>query len=142
MSMDRLYQDIILRHARAPGNFGDMPQAAAVVERENPTCGDSVKVMVKTEESGLAVRFTGYGCSISIASASIMTGLLQGRQTAEARAIAMEIIEALEGARDEECLDAYHEMAAFKEVRRFSARVKCATLPWHALSEALAKLLA
>jgi nitrogen fixation NifU-like protein len=106
---------------------------------ENPTCGDSIKVEVTLSPEGsfLGARFEAKGCAISTASASLMTLAVAGRGLEEVRDIAWSFIRALRGDDSVEALDAMGDLVAFKGVAKFPARVKCATLAWHALLEAL-----
>ncbi|MBN2366402.1 MAG: SUF system NifU family Fe-S cluster assembly protein, partial [Calditrichaeota bacterium] len=75
MELDELYQDIILDHYKNPHNFGEGSPSCTDVELENPVCGDHIKLMLYVDENNIVkdVKFTGSGCAISIASASIMT---------------------------------------------------------------------
>ncbi len=85
------------------------------------------------------IKFSGQGCAISIASASIMTETVKGKTTGEAKEIADTIITTMRGEGDPDVLDEYGDLIALKGVIQFPARVKCATLAWHALEEALQK---
>ena len=108
-------------------------------EGYNPLCGDKVTVFVNEHDGNIeAVQFTGEGCAISRASASIMTTLLAGRTVAEARQEAQKFYDMLTAAEDPD-LDILEqgEVAALAGVRQFPARIKCATLAWHALEDAL-----
>lgn len=134
-----LYQQVILDHNRHPRNFGPLPGATGRVEGHNPLCGDHVTVYTRVAGSTVEdVAFEGSGCAISKASASLMTTLVKGKLKGDAESLA----------------DRFHTMvtsdpnatvnttelgklAAFAGVRAFPARVKCATLPWHALRAAL-----
>ena len=136
---DELYQEIILDHYRSPRGaavLDNVPDSAIV---ENPTCGDSIKVEVSLAPDGSfrGVRFEAVGCAISTASASMMTLAVEGRGLEEVREIAWSFIRALRGEEDPDSLEELGDLVAFKGVAKFPARVKCATLAWHAL---LAKL--
>ena len=108
---------------------------------ENPTCGDAVKLEAPVEPDGTlgAVRFDAKGCAISTASASLMTERLSGRPLAEARADAERFIAGMRGEAEAGTLDEWDDLACLKGVIRYPLRVKCATLAWHALLEALAE---
>jgi nitrogen fixation protein NifU and related proteins len=138
--LNELYQDIILDHHRRPRNRGRIEQPSSVGEGFNPLCGDELSVFLKMDGDRIAdVKFTGQGCAISQASASLMTQRVKGRTAPEARAAIADIQSLLTG--EAEPLIAVEERVgdsiALKGVRKFPARVKCATLAWHALDAAL-----
>src|SRR6266576_3712728 len=83
--LDELYQEVILDHSRRPRNFGDLPEAAVRVHGDNPACGDEIHLGVKFDAAGglQDIKFTGHGCAISQASASLMTMKLRGKSRAE-----------------------------------------------------------
>jgi nitrogen fixation NifU-like protein len=136
---DELYQEIILDHYRRPRGSARLDHVPDSAILENPTCGDSIKVEVTLSPEGsfLGARFEAKGCAISTASASLMTLAVAGRGLEEVRDIAWSFIRALRGDDSVEALDAMGDLVAFKGVAKFPARVKCATLAWHALLEAL-----
>src|ERR1700736_2510565 len=84
--LEELYQEVILDHSRKPRNFGELPDAALRVHGDNPACGDEIHLGVKFgDDGGLQnIKFTGHGCAISQASASLMTMKLKGKSRAEA----------------------------------------------------------
>ena len=141
MAFDDLYQEIILDHYRNPHNFGEIQRSCTIVEEDNPTCGDQIKLSLWVDENKTIqdIKFSGQGCAISIASASIMTETVRGKTTGEAKEIADTIITTMRGEGDPDVLDEYGDLIALKGVIQFPARVKCATLAWHALEEALQK---
>ncbi len=141
MAFDDLYQEIILDHYRNPHNFGEIQRSCTIVEEDNPTCGDQIKLSLWVDENKTIqdIKFSGQGCAISIASASIMTETVKGKTTNEAREIADTIITTMRGEGEPDVLDEYGDLIALKGVIQFPARVKCATLAWHALEEALQK---
>ena len=141
MAFDDLYQEIILDHYRNPHNFGEIQRSCTIVEEDNPTCGDQIKLSLWVDENKTIqdIKFSGQGCAISIASASIMTETVKGKTTNEAKEIADTIITTMRGEGDPDVLDEYGDLIALKGVIQFPARVKCATLAWHALEEALQK---
>ena len=141
MAFDDLYQEIILDHYRNPHNFGEIQRSCTIVEEDNPTCGDQIKLSLWVDENKTIqdIKFSGQGCAISIASASIMTETVKGKTTNEAKEIADTIITTMRGEGDPYVLDEYGDLIALKGVIQFPARVKCATLAWHALEEALQK---
>jgi nitrogen fixation NifU-like protein len=138
--LNDLYQDIILDHHRRPRNRGPMENPTAVGEGYNPLCGDELSVFLKMAGDKIAdVKFTGQGCAISQASASLMTLRVKGKTIPEAREAIADILALLVD--ENEPLIAVEERVgdaiALKGVRKFPARVKCATLAWHALASAL-----
>ncbi len=138
--LDDLYQDIILDHHRRPRNWGKMDQPTAMAEGSNPLCSDELTVYVKMEGDKLVdVKFTGQLCAISQASGSLMTLKVKGKTTAEARAAMADIKALLVGSQEPpiEVEERVGDAIALKGVRKFPARVKCATLAWHALEGAL-----
>ena len=144
MRMDELqdlYQDIILSHNKRPRNEGALPGHTHEAEGYNPLCGDRVKVFLKVEDGLVAdVRFEGEGCAISRASASMMTERLNGCPVAEIDSRVAGVVEMLAGRDQPEMeLDQVGDLAALAGVRKFPARIKCATLAWHAAEEAYDK---
>jgi nitrogen fixation NifU-like protein len=137
--LDELYQSVILDHDRRPRNFRVLEGAGVRwAEGHNPLCGDRFRVMLRLEHDLIAdASFQGAGCAISKASASLMTEHLKGLPVAEAERLFERFHAALtdETAGRTERLPA--KLAVFRGVKRFPMRVKCATLPWHAMREAL-----
>jgi nitrogen fixation protein NifU and related proteins len=135
-----LYQEMILDHYRRPRNKGTLDKADASVEMKNPLCGDEITLQVSFEgDSVCDLRFSGRGCSISQASASMMTQLVKGKSTEEIGAIKKQFRELMLGnpaAADDAQLGS---LRALSGVARFPARVKCALLAWSALESALAE---
>lgn len=137
--LEDLYQEIILAHNKRPKNEGELDPCTGRAEGYNPVCGDKVTVFVNENDGKIeAVKFVGEGCAISRASASIMTTLLPGLTPDEARAKSDEFRAMLTSA-EEPQLDFVEdgEVAALVGVRKFPARIKCATLAWHAMEDAL-----
>lgn len=137
--LEQLYQDIILNHHKHPKHEHELDPNTGKAEGYNPLCGDRVTVFVREEEGKLAeVSFVGDGCAISRASASIMTTLLQDVTPEEAKAKAAEIYQILTATEEPEVdFMEIGDVAALAGVRKFPARIKCATLAWHALEDAL-----
>ena len=134
-----LYQEIILDHYRRPRNKGALEKADATVEMKNPLCGDEITLQVAFEgDSVCDLRFSGRGCSISQASASMMTQLVKGKSTEEIDAIRKQFRDVMLG--NSPADDAQlGPLRALSGVARFPARVKCALLAWYALESALAE---
>jgi nitrogen fixation NifU-like protein len=137
MSADltELYQQVILDHNRRPRNHGRLPTANRVAHGENPSCGDQCTVYLRLEGGKIAdISFDGSGCAISQAAASLMTTQLKGRPAAEAEGLYHQFHDIVTtGQAPEEISD----LAAFAGVHAFPARIKCATLGWHAALNAL-----
>jgi len=140
-NLEDLYQEIILSHNKRPRNEGELNPYSHEAEGYNPLCGDRLKIFVRqTGPLVEAVQFTGEGCAISRASASIMTVAIKGLSGAELGAKIDEVVEMLT-AKEDPTVDPFDlgELAALLGVRKFPARVKCATLAWHTLAAALKK---
>lgn len=135
-----LYQQVILDHGRKPRNFGPIPGANHEAEGYNPLCGDRIHVYLKLADGDRveSAGFTGSGCTICTASASMMTATVQGLTRAEIEARFQGFHDLVAGAADPvEANASLGKLAVFGGVREFPIRVKCATLPWHALRAAL-----
>ena len=136
--LEDLYQEVILDHSRRPRNFGELTDAAVVVHGDNPACGDEIHLGVKFGESGNLqdIRFTGHGCAISQASASLMTMKLKGKSRAEV----METVRAFHDLVTDETAEptkSLGDLRLLQGVRKFPQRVKCAMLAWRAVEQAL-----
>jgi len=136
--LEELYQEVILDHSRRPRNFGDLADAAVLVHGDNPVCGDEIHLGVKFDTGGglQDIRFTGHGCAISQASASLMTMKLKGKSRAEAT----EMLRAFHNLVTGETAEAPRmlgDLGAMQGVRKFPLRVKCAMLAWRAVERAL-----
>jgi nitrogen fixation protein NifU and related proteins len=138
-ALTALYQSIILDHNRRPRNFGEMPDATRKSEGRNPLCGDEMTLWVKLADDRIEdVSFVGTGCAISKASASIMTTAVKGKTRPEATALFDRFHALVTGSPEARTDDSsLGSLAAFSGVSRFPMRVKCASLPWHALRAAL-----
>lgn len=134
-----LYQQVILDHNKNPRNFREMPDATKRVEGYNPLCGDHYTIFVKTEGDTIAeVSFTGNGCAISKASASVMSSTVKGRTKEEAERLFETFHRLVTGETSGISATDLGRLAAFSGVSEFPARVKCATLAWHTLRSAMA----
>lgn len=140
-SMEQLYQQLILDHARTPHGKGLADGYAAESFQVNPTCGDEVRLRVHLAPGAVErVSWEGQGCSISQASTSVMAELVEGADLADVESLA-ETFRALMHARgqglDEEAEDRLGDATAFTGVAKYPARIKCALLGWSALRDAL-----
>ena len=139
MDFEELYQTVILDHSRKPRNFCEMPEADVHIHANNPMCGDDVTVHVKFDANQAleAVSFTGNGCSICMASASMMTQKLKKKSLEETVELMQHFHQLLTAELEPEVDPRLGDLQLLKGVRTFPLRVKCATLAWHALQEAL-----
>jgi nitrogen fixation protein NifU and related proteins len=137
LPVDDLYQDVVMEHKRAPRHFGTLEAPTHAARGRNPQCGDDVQVQLCVEDGVLRdVAFTGQGCAICIASASMMAQAVRGRDAEAARALQEHFRAVLTGqAEPQEAT--LGKLASLAGVRRYPSRVKCALLGWHALMHAL-----
>ena len=134
-----LYQQIIVEHNRSPRNFKQLAHPTNRAEGANHLCGDQITLEVELDGDRIAdIGFQGSGCAISQASASLLTGAVQGKTKAEAEAVFQEVHTMLTSAPGVPVNAAkLGKLAALAGVRQFPVRVKCASLPWHTLRAAL-----
>ncbi|MGH9449982.1 MAG: Fe-S cluster assembly sulfur transfer protein SufU [Terriglobia bacterium] len=137
--MRELYQEVVVDHSKRPRNFRKLEGSHRTARGYNPLCGDRVAVHVKVEDGRLSdVSFEGSGCAISTASASIMTEVLKGKTTEEAQALFRDFHDLVTtGNAGNHGGPPLGKLAVFSNVSDYPARVKCATLVWHALNSAL-----
>ena len=140
-NVESLYQEIILDHYKHPRGNTPLADAAGESHQVNPTCGDEVTVGVKVDDAGhVHVGYEGQGCSISQASASVMSEVLEGAdlaQMARAERAFVDLMHSKGAAEpDEEILG---DGVAFVGVAKYPARIKCALLPWMAFQDARLK---
>lgn len=135
--LQELYQSVILDHNRKPRNFGELPTANRHADGKNPLCGDEVHVALVVEHDVITdVKFTGHGCAISKASASLMTAAVKGKSRDEAESLFQRFHTLVLG-QDPEGGKDLGQLVVFGGVSRFPVRVKCASLAWHTLKAAL-----
>jgi nitrogen fixation NifU-like protein len=134
-----LYQDIILDHNKRPRHYGVLPGCTHTAAGYNPLCGDKIDVFLIVQGGRIeAVQFEAACCAICKASASMMTEALIGKSLAEAEAAFERVGDLLSTERELDAdLSVDGEIAALAGVRKFPARIKCATLPWHTYIAAL-----
>ena len=135
-----LYRELILDHARKPRHFGKLESATHSAEGINPLCGDKLRLYLQVDEAGNIrdAAFEGSGCAISVASASLLTDSIIGLHERDALAKFKDVTSSLT-ASDGNVQDSIKlgKLRALEGVRQFPARVKCATLAWHALHSAI-----
>ncbi|MCI0182846.1 MAG: SUF system NifU family Fe-S cluster assembly protein [Acidibacillus sp.] len=131
MQLDDLYRQVIMDHYQHPRNQGRIEGDALSIDMKNPTCGDEITLQLQIEDNIVKdVRFKGVGCSISMASASMMTEAIKGKTVEEALILSEEFRKMMKGEEvDDEELGDLESLAG---VSKFPARIKCATLAWHA----------
>ena len=140
MQIDDLYQEIILDHYKHPRRAKVIPDAEALVDEENPTCGDHIKLNARVAHDRVEdVAIDCQGCAICTASASMMAERVPGQAIADVRRFARAFAEMMRGGA-ELPEDELGDLTALRGVRQYPLRVKCATMPWHALENALKKL--
>ena len=135
-----LYQSVILDHNKAPRNFGTLEDANRCADGYNPLCGDklTLQMILDDDERVIDIRFSGMGCAISTASASLMTEYARGRTKTEILETMGRFHDLLTGNPNERGeTENLGKLAVFGGVREFPARVKCATLSWHTMQAAL-----
>ncbi|MCY0895107.1 MAG: SUF system NifU family Fe-S cluster assembly protein [Alicyclobacillaceae bacterium] len=135
MQLDELYRQVIMDHYQHPRNQGELEDGALSVDLRNPSCGDEITLqMVVQDDVVTDVRFKGSGCSISMASASMMSEAIQGKTVEEAIMLAEKFRAMMRG----ESVDTEElgDLEALQGVSKFPARIKCATLAWQALERA------
>jgi nitrogen fixation NifU-like protein len=137
--LQELYQQVILDHNKNPRNFGEIAEANRRAEGFNPLCGDNINIALVVEGDVIRdVKFSGSGCAISKASASIMTTLLKGKTVGEAEQIFEQFHDLVTDEHAVADPESLGKMAVFAGVREFPARVKCASLCWHTMKNAIA----
>ena len=135
--LDELYKEVILDHYRAPRNKGRLDPHDISLERNNPLCGDEIELFLKYEgDSLVGIAFDGKGCSISQASASMMTEKVQGLSVKDATSLA-ESIKSMMAGESEGDQKELGDLVSLKGVVKYPVRIKCALLGWNTLLEAL-----
>jgi len=154
--LEELYQEVILDHSRRPRNFGTLPNADVLVHGDNPACGDEIHLGIHFSPEGklAEIKFSGQGCAISQASASMMTMKLKGKTRAEAADLSRAFHDLVTGSSAESSETASDgglsrrslgeggkpklgDLQLLQGVRKFPQRVKCAMLAWRAVEQAL-----
>jgi nitrogen fixation protein NifU and related proteins len=137
MSLDDLYKEVILDHYRNPRNKSALPEAELSVTRNNPLCGDEITILARVADGSVAaVAYQGTGCSISQASASMLTEAVSGRAVGDARDLAARFRGMMAGEVDPS-EEEFGDLIALKGVAKYPIRIKCAVLAWDVLQEAL-----
>ena len=138
-NLDNLYRQVIMDHYKNPRNKGSLEEGSLTVEMNNPTCGDRIHLTMKVEDGKVAdAKFDGEGCSISMASASMMTQTVIGQEAETALKLAQIFSDMVQGKDfdDDDSLD-LGDIEALQGVSKFPARIRCATLAWKAMEKGL-----
>lgn len=137
-NLDNLYRQVIMDHYKNPRNKGSLEDGSLTVDMNNPTCGDRIHLTMNVEDGKVTeAKFDGEGCSISMASASMMTQAVIGQDTETALKLSGIFSELIQGKDfDDEDLD-LGDIEALQGVSKFPARIKCATLAWKALEKGI-----
>jgi nitrogen fixation NifU-like protein len=141
--LDDLYREVILDHSKHPRNFRVIDGATRTAEGHNRLCGDKLTLYLKLEDGIIRdASFQGKGCAIDTAAASMMTEILRGKSVEQVQTVFDRFHTMLTAPSDTETTETIGDaslgkLAAFRGVRKFPVRVKCATLPWHTLQSAL-----
>jgi nitrogen fixation NifU-like protein len=132
-----LYQDVVMDHKRSPRHLGALPAPTHQARGHNPSCGDDLQVTLNVTRGQVQdIRFSGQGCAICIASASMMTEAICGRDVAFAQQLQQRFRAVLTGELEPEAAH-LGKLISLAGVRRYPGRIKCALLGWHALMHAL-----
>ncbi|KHF41143.1 Fe-S cluster assembly sulfur transfer protein SufU [Halalkalibacter okhensis] len=137
-NLDTLYRQVIMDHYKNPRNRGEFDGDTVTVNMNNPTCGDRIQIQMKVEDDKVTdAKFVGEGCSISLASASMMTQAIKGLKLDEAVAMSNIFSDMMLGKEyDDERFD-LGDIEALQGVAKFPARIKCATLAWKAMEKGI-----
>ena len=134
-NIESLYRSVIMDHYKHPRNKGQLESGTLTIEMNNPTCGDEIQLDLEVEAGIINdVKFNGHGCSISMASASMMTEAVKGQSVERALEMGDEFSKMMLG-EDYEIAEDMGDAEALSGVSQFPARIKCATLSWKALEK-------
>ncbi len=140
--LEDLYREIILDHYRTPRNRGELDPPALSADGHNPLCGDEIRISVAVQDGVVTdVRFSGSGCSISQSSASMMTSAIKGKPVEQVKSIVRRFKQMMTIDEEDTEIDEsinLGDLEALQGVVKFPVRIKCATLGWNTLLDALA----
>lgn len=137
--LDQLYRQVILDHSQNPHHYGKLDESTRTIELNNPTCGDVIQLHFLIEGNRITdIRFSGHGCTISKASASMMTDLMVGKTLEEALQLEKQFSLLVQGEEVQD-VEELGDAILLSGVAKFPARIKCATLSWKALEKALSE---
>jgi len=136
-NLDQLYRQVIMDHYKNPRNKGQIEDGSLTIDMNNPTCGDRIRLTMNVEDGKVQeAKFEGEGCSISMASASMMTQAVKGQEIENALKLSHIFSEMMQGNDYPDDLD-LGDIEALQGVSKFPARIKCATLAWKAMEKGL-----
>lgn len=140
--LEDLYREIILDHYRTPRNRGELDPPALFADGHNPLCGDEIRISVAVQDGVVTdVRFSGSGCSISQSSASMMTSAIKGKPVEQVKSVVRRFKQMMTIDEEDSEIDesiSLGDLEALQGVVKFPVRIKCATLGWNTLLDALA----
>ncbi|RFU63800.1 Fe-S cluster assembly sulfur transfer protein SufU [Peribacillus glennii] len=137
-NLDALYRQVIMDHYKNPRNKGALQDGSLVVDMNNPTCGDRIRLTMKVEDGKVTdTKFDGEGCSISMSSASMMTQAIKGKDTETAMKLSKIFSDMIQGKDYNDNGMDLGDIEALQGVSKFPARIKCATLAWKAMEKGL-----
>lgn len=141
MELDQIYTEIITENSRSTRNKRQLENPTAIVKGVNPSCGDEISIQIREKDGMIEdASFTGVGCAISQASASIMIDLIKGKPVEQAVHLTNVFLSMIkDGLTDEAALEELEEAVAFQNISKMPARVKCAVLAWRTLEDAVKK---
>ena len=135
--LDTLYRQVIMDHYKRPRNKGILEDGSLTIDMNNPTCGDRIRLTLKINDGKVDdIKFDGEGCSISMASASMMTQAIKGKDIETALKLSQIFSDMIQGKDFDETVD-LGDIVALQGVSKFPARIKCATLAWKAMEKGL-----
>ncbi|GAA0326841.1 iron-sulfur cluster assembly scaffold protein SufU [Bacillus carboniphilus] len=136
-NLDTLYRQVIMDHYKNPRNKGKLEDGTFTIDMNNPTCGDRINLTMKVEDGVVKdAKFEGEGCSISMASASMMTQTIKGKDIETALKLSKIFSDMMQGKEYDDDID-LGDIEALQGVAKFPARIKCATLSWKAMEKGL-----
>ena len=134
-NLDQLYRQVIMDHYKNPRNKGSLEDGSFTIDMNNPTCGDRIHLTLKVEDGVVQdAKFDGEGCSISMASASMMTQTVKGKEIEKALKLSKIFSDMIQGNEYDDDVD-LGDIEALQGVAKFPARIKCATLAWKAMEK-------
>ncbi|MEK3980734.1 Fe-S cluster assembly sulfur transfer protein SufU [Psychrobacillus sp. FSL K6-2836] len=138
-NLDQLYRRVIMDHYKNPRNKGSIEDGALTIDMNNPTCGDRIHLTLQVEDGKIQnAKFDGEGCSISMASASMMTQAVKGKSVEEALQLSSTFSEMMLGKDYDDSIE-LEDIEALSGVSQFPARIKCATLAWKAMEKGVSE---
>ncbi|GLY09538.1 Fe-S cluster assembly sulfur transfer protein SufU [Pseudobacillus badius] len=138
-NLDQLYRQVIMDHYKNPRNKGQLEEGSLTIDMNNPTCGDRIHLTMDVEDGKVSeAKFEGEGCSISMASASMMTQAIKGKDIETALKMSKIFSDMMQGNDYPDNLD-LGDIEALQGVAKFPARIKCATLAWKAMEKGLSE---